>query len=168
MRKQSGFTLIEILVVILIISIITSVGVLSIGRNENKQVETFANELTQLVSLAERQAMLQPNTLGLKLDRESFQFSSLQTAQAGVKQNWVPLQDNFLGKRNIPDDIEIRVDVAHAQSSDDESAKSLPQVIISSNGDITPFNIYVGLKGKKPRYVVSCDASGQVTSKVLS
>ena len=43
MRYQRGFTLVEILVVILIISIITSVGVLSISRNENKQVETTDN-----------------------------------------------------------------------------------------------------------------------------
>jgi general secretion pathway protein H len=167
MRKQRGFTLIEILVVILIISIITSVGVMSIGRNENKEVEKFANELTQLVSLAERQAMLQPNTLGLQLSQQSFQFSSLQNKQADTKQEWVPLQDSMLGKRNIPDNIELRVDVGHTQSNDDEKEKTLPQVIISSNGDITPFNIYVGLKGQKPRYLVSCDASGQVTSKVL-
>jgi general secretion pathway protein H len=175
MRKQKGFTLVEILVVMLIISIITSVGVLSINRNENKQVETFASELAQLVSLAERQAMLQPNVLGLQLEKESFQFSSLQTGQAGTKQDWVPLDDNILGKREIPDGIELRVDMSHDmktsdsdKTNDDDKKIKLPQVIISSNGDVTPFNIYVGHKGKKPLYVVSVDASGQITSKSLS
>ena len=57
----NGFTLIELLVVIFIISIVTSVALLSISRNENKQLEAFTNELVQTVTLAEEQAMLQPS-----------------------------------------------------------------------------------------------------------
>ena len=49
-----------------------------------------------------------------------------------------------------------------------EDEDQLPQVVISTNGDITPFTIYVGKKGKSPRYVIKGDADGNITSKLLS
>jgi len=165
MKQARGFTLIEILVVIFIISIVTSVAVLSIGRNENKQVESFANELTQLVSLAEEQAMLQPKVLGLTLNQQYLQFSSLQAE--GTKRNWVPLDDNVLGKRDVPSGIEIGIQVGDALTKSDDDLTKKPQIIISTNGDVTPFTIYVGRKGKKPLYAISGDADGNVTSREL-
>ena len=42
-----------------------------------------------------------------------------------------------------------------------------PQIVISTNGDVTPFTIYVGRKGKKPLYAISGDADGNVTSREL-
>jgi general secretion pathway protein H len=167
-QLNRGYTLIEILVVIFIISLVTSVAVLSIGRNENKQVEAFANQLTQMLSFAEEQAMLQPNVLGLSFNKHSLQFSSLQIEQDGTKQNWIPLNDNVLGKRDFPGDIEIGIQVGNAlANNDDQTVKDVPQIIISTNGDFTPFTIYVGRKGKKPLYVISGDENGTVTNKEL-
>jgi general secretion pathway protein H len=164
--KSAGFTLIEILVVLFIISIVTSVALLSISRNENKQMETFANELTQIMTLAEEQAMLQPTVLGLSLSEHSFQFASLQSAAGGKKNIWSPLQDSILGKHNIPSNIQINVIVGNAKA--EKAEVDIPQIIISSNGDITPFTIYVGKKGEKPRYAIIGDEDGNVTSKLLS
>jgi general secretion pathway protein H len=150
--KHNGYTLIEILVVLLIISIVTSVAMLNIGQNKNKQLETFANELTQIVTLAEEQAMLQPMVLGLSFNERSMQFSSF-------KNTWRPLQDAQFSKHGIPNNIQINVQ---------GGAKSGPEIIISSNGDITPFTIYLSQKGKEPRYVIKGEADGTVTNTELS
>lgn len=168
MRSKRGFTLIEVLVVIFIISIVTSVAMLTIGRNERKQVESFANELTQLVSFAEEQAVLRSNVLGLSLNKDYLQFSSLQLAKNGIQQNWQPFTDKVLGKHVVPDDIAVNIKVGDIKSSDDDDDKpKSPQIIISTNGDVTPFSIYVGQKGKKPLYVISGDTDGNVTTKEL-
>jgi general secretion pathway protein H len=169
MKKHSaGFTLIEILVVLLIISIVTSVALLNINRNENKQMESFANELTQILTLAEEQAMLQPNVLGLSLNDNSFHFASLQPG-AEKKNIWTPVQDTILGKHNIPSNIQLNVKVGGTTSAAfNEETKNIPQIIISTDGDITPFTIYVGKKGERPRYVVIGDADGHITSKLLT
>jgi len=74
--NRCGFTLIEILVVILIISIVTSVALLSISRNENRQLETFTKDLVQTLTLAQEQAMLQPAVLGLAIERHTYQFAA--------------------------------------------------------------------------------------------
>lgn len=169
--RQAGYTLIEILIVLFIISIVTTVALLSISRNENKQLESFANELTQMVTLAEEQAMLQPTVLGLTFSEHSFQFSSLDTSNRDEKKNkntWIPLQDTRLAKRDIPSNIQLKIEVGNKSlSMDDEEENHSPQIIISTNGDITPFTIYVGQKGGKPRYVITGNADGNVTSKEL-
>ena len=162
-----GYTLIEILVVMLIISIVTSVALLSIGHNENREIETFANEISQMVTLAEDQAMLEPNILGLSISGRALQFASYQTADDKQKNHWVPLQDAVLGERVIPSNIEVRVETGGVKTA--MSANTLnPQVVISTNGDTTPFTIYVGKKGQKPLYAITGDADGKVTTRFLS
>lgn len=164
--ETNGYTLIEILVVIFIISIVTSVALLSIRQNENKQMETFANELTQAMQLAEEQAMLQPMVMGLSLNDNSFQFSSYLKDEKNT--NWIPLDDSALGKHRIPRNIQLGVEVASQKNDADKEKKNIPQIIISTNGDITPFVIYVGKKGQKPRYAIKGDADGSITNKALT
>jgi general secretion pathway protein H len=162
-KKQRGYTLIEILVVLFIISIVTSVALLSIGRNQNKQVEAVANELAQMLSLAEEQAMLQPAVLGLAVNEHRFGFYSLQPVTEKKKDQWLALKDNVLGAHTVPDNIALSITAQGQQ----EVAPNTPQIIISTNGDITPFSIYIGKKGEKPLYVVSAAADGSISKQAV-
>lgn len=166
--KQAGYTLIEILIVILIISIVTTVTLLTIGHNENRDMETFAKELTQMVSLAEEQAMLEPNTLGISLAPHSIQFASQQKDKETNKAVWLPLTDHVLNHYAIPDKIQVSLQVAGNKVELNHSVNDMPQIIISTNGDVTPFILYVGKKGQKPRYAITADADGNVSSTLLS
>lgn len=164
----SGFTLIEVLIVIFIISIATSVALLSIGHNENKKLETFANELTQVVSLAEEQALLQPTLLGIAFNENSFEFLRYKQDKDEDKNEWVPLDDSILGRHKIPSGVAVEVKVQNDLKKLTPQDKVLPQIIFSTNGDITPFTIQVGKKGKKPRHVIIGDADGHLTRKNVS
>lgn len=166
--KQAGYTLIEILIVLFIISIVTTVALLSIGYNENKQMESFANEVKEILTLAEEQALLTPNVLGLSFDEHVFQFARLSFSND--KKKWLLLEDSILGKHAIPENIQIRIEVGNTflKTNHDEEGPINPQIVISTNGDITPFTIYVGKKGSKPRYAIIGDADGNVTNKFLS
>lgn len=160
-----GYTLIEILIVLFIISIVATTALLSIGHNKNKAIESFANQLTQILTLAEEQAILQPTVLGMYVDEESFRFSSLQQEAKTQKNSWIPLQDTILGKHKIPGGIVVSVKV-DGQSIDLE--KKNPQIIISTNGEATPFTIYVGKPGEKPLYEIRGEADGSINNKVLT
>lgn len=168
MKKVEGYTLIEILIVLLIISIVTGMALLTISHNVNKQLEIVASELVQTMTLAEEQAILQPSVLGLSLSKHSWQFSSLQPYADGKKNRWAPLHDAMLGEKNIPDAIQLDVNVGEQRVASSQDETPHPQIIISTNGDITPFTIYIGQKGKKPRYAITGDADGHVTSQLLS
>lgn len=115
--------------------------------------------------MAEEQAMLQPIELGLMMKNQNYQFAALQTSEKTKTQQWSALDDNVLGQHAIPDQIEVRVDTGTAQQTDD--AQKQPQLVISTNGDMTPFTIYVGKKGAKPRFVITGDADGNITRKEL-
>lgn len=163
-----GYTLIEILIVLFIISIVTSVALLSISRSQNRQIESFANELTQLLSLAEEQAMLQPNVLGLSIKDDALQFASYQAATDKKKSVWLPLANSLLSKHSVPNDVDVSIHVNGAKVSDDEEKNPNPPIVISTNGDMTPFTIYIGKKGEKPRYMIRGETDGKITNKVLS
>lgn len=152
MTSQQGFTLIEILVVIFIISIVTSVALLTISHNDNRQLESFTRELMQSLTLAEEKAMLEPAVLGVTLDKQSWQFSSFQPAAGKNKAAWLDAQHLV-----IPSNIDVSID-----------SKAIPQIVISTNGDITPFTIYIARKGKAPRYAITGDANGNISSRLLS
>lgn len=164
--RVHGYTLIEILIVLFIISIVTTVGLLAIGSSDNREMKSVANELTQIVVLAEQQALLSPNVLGLTVHPHTLQFSSLQTAVNGKENTWLPLQDTVLKAYQVPSDIQISVNVGEKIAIATQA--NHPQIVISTNGDITPFTIYIGKKGEKPYYAVIGDADGSVTNKLLS
>lgn len=170
-RSTQGFTLIEILVVIFIMSIVTSVALFSISRNENRQLESFAKELVQTVTLAQEQAMLQPSVLGLSIEKHGYQFAAYHLAENKKKNSWSPLQDHLLGMHDIPGNIALTVEVGGqkiAREESEDDVAHVPQIVISTNGDITPFTIYVGKKGQSPRYMIKGDVDGTITSKLLS
>lgn len=167
-KSVAGYTLIEVLIVILIISIVTTATLMTISRNENRDIEMFAKEITQMVSLAEEQAMLEPNVLGISLASHSVQFASLGKDTETKKPVWLPLNDHVLNRAVIPGNIQISLEVAGKVVELNGVSKSIPQIIFSTNGDVTPFVMYVGKKGKKPRYAITADADGNVSSTSLS
>lgn len=171
--KNNGYTLIEILIVILIISIVTSVALLNINNNKNRRIESFANEFLQMMTLAEENAMLQPQILGVTLSDHAIRFLAYESAAIEKKNKWQPWQNDSLSPLNVPDDIELRlvtltssVSATKIDANDDD--QTIPQIMLSTNGDVTPFTLYVGKKGEKPRYAISADADGNISNKLLS
>ena len=161
---QQGYTLIEILVVLFIISIVTSIALLTISHNENKQLATFAQDFTQLFMLAEEQAIAQSTILGLAINHQSFQFVSYQLMQ-GEKNNYLPLQ-GLLGPHRLPHDIQVSL-IANHQAVLLGAQPTHPQVMILANGEITPFTFYIGIPGKPAHYAIHGDVEGNITQQLL-
>tara|TARA_R110000868_G_scaffold63868_7_gene192258 strand:+ start:180 stop:734 length:555 start_codon:yes stop_codon:yes gene_type:complete len=168
LNRVAGYTLIELLIVIFIISIVTTVTMLTIGRNENRDIETFAKELTQMVSMAEEQAMLEPNVLGISLATSSIQFASLAKDKETKESVWLPMDDHVLGRYVVPANIQVSLQMGGNTVELDSSLQSIPQIVISTNGDVTPFVVYVGKRGKKPLYAITGNADGTVSRTSLS
>lgn len=161
-----GYTLIEILIVIFIITIVTSVAMLSIGKNENRRMAFFVSELCQKLTLAEEQAILQREVLGLYIKKNRLYFARFQSDKKHKKESWVPLKSNLLSQSQVPTNMELYVSVpTEEQNKTDE--EMTPQIIISTNGDLTPFEIYIGRKGEKPRYVIIGTADGNITNQAI-
>jgi len=153
---HSGFTLIEILIVLVIISIVSSVAILTVSHNQNKNLENLAHELQRVILLAEQEAMLRPATLGLALTSTSFQFYQYTT-------RWVPLSTPILGMHHFPATIQLQLKINHKIIP----LNTPPVLIISASGDLTPFIILIGKKEAPPRYAVIGYANGQVNTRYI-
>lgn len=156
---QQGFTLIEILIVVIIISIVTSVALVSLSQNENRKLDKLTQELLQRFTYTEEQALLLPGVLGLRLNPTNYQFVRYTGIGKDKKQIWTALQNEFV----LPDNVELVL-----KDENPEQPEDLPQIVISTSGEVTPFTIYLGIKGKAPRYVITGEADGHVTSQSLS
>lgn len=162
LQKQLGFTLIEVLVVMLIISIVGAATLLTISHNQNSRLENFSRQLTSLITLAEEEAMLEPAVLGLQFTNDTLQFFRYQEADAKQNAAWQPVTNSVLGSRRLPKNAQLILKVNGEQFSAEKTKE--PPIIISTNGDLTPFVILIGEKNSAPRYQVTGAEDGSVNS----
>lgn len=81
-RKHSGFTLIEVLVVITIIGILAGVVVLSVNINsDNRALESTANRLHALFYLAQEEAVILNEEYGIEVFNDGYRFLQWQEPQ---------------------------------------------------------------------------------------
>jgi type II secretion system protein H len=171
MRKSlaavAGYTLIEVLIVMLIISIVGGVTVLSINTNQNTRYKNLAQEITHLLTLGEEQALVQSAVYGMAFNDKSFQF--YQFDPTAKDQPWRPLNDKVLGKHSIPDGVQITVKVRDKiMRLAKDSTQVQPQLIISTSGDIIPFTILIGKTDSPPRFQIIGNANGSIESAAIS
>lgn len=187
-----GFTLIEILAVVVIIGVVSAVSVLAVnalgGRDPQGQAAT---RLAGLVQLAGENARLENIQYGLVVKPHHYEFVRLNG------NNWSPItNDPTFKARQLPDGMELSVQVQNAihvplpgtaagggsaassasamaaasasggDSSDAASsgnAKALhPQIAILSTGEMTPFTMRLTNPQNKKVYVLQGDSNGQI------
>lgn len=160
-RHSTGFTLIEMLVVLLIISIVATVAMLALGNTINdQQIKNSGQRLSNMISAVEEQAILEPNIYGLLINAKGYGFEKFVPVNG--KKQWVLITtDNLLSFRNWPTGTQINLTLSDNASASDNT----PQIIISPSGDVTPFILQLG--NSKPLMSIQVEASGKVVQKNL-
>lgn len=161
--RAQGYTLIELIIVILIIGLITTVMLLRMGavRFERK-LSVFADQLQSFVQICQSQATLQPALIGIYFKSDSYQAYYFVD---GKPPHWQPLveQDNFWQARPIPSDIFLHV----STSTPIIPGLITPQVVIQSNGGLTPFTIDLGYVDESAHYRLMGSDVGELSLQVL-
>ncbi|KTC73470.1 Tfp pilus assembly protein FimT [Legionella bozemanae] len=136
-RSNQGFTLIEILIVLVIIGITFGFALLAFGDfGESRRILFSAEQLVNTLRLAQQQAILGTNTLGLRIDNNGYQvFQLYNNAQ------WKPISDKGVFKMTyFPQDTRIILKTSNSTPA------GVPPVIIFASGDMTPFTLSFGSK----------------------
>src|SRR2546423_13269803 len=100
-RAGAGFTLVEMLVVVLIIGVISAAVMLSItltGRDH--ELEKESDRLLALFTYAREQAELQTREYGVRLQDDGDEFLTYDMRRAAVRDVF---EDQALGAREHPD-----------------------------------------------------------------
>ena len=132
-----GFTLVEMLVVIVIIGIILSFAMLGIGYSKTP-LEQETQRLASLIKLARFEALLQTQVIGLFFDPESYHFYQFQ------EQHWQRLEENDVFRsRFLQEGIHLSLRVENMTVPLEKCKTDLcsPQVWFLPDGEFTPFEI---------------------------
>lgn len=143
--KLSGFTLLEVMVVLVLIGIIFGFAVLSLGGDDVAELmEEEARRLVTLVDMAAEEAVLRGEELALYVADSEYAFMALR------QNRWVAIEnDRLLKTRRLPAGIYLDLDLeseppslsaSHGDDSDQEAGR-VPQVYILSSGEMTPFTL---------------------------
>jgi general secretion pathway protein H len=159
---QRAFTLIELMVVIVIISIVLTFTTLSIGDGgKQRTLQREAERFAALLTLASEQATMQAQELGVSLGTTQYQFWQLQ------QRDWQPLpNDELLRLRTLPAGMVLTVEIEGEKAELSQLADQVkqPVLMILSSGEMTPFVIKFRMEtDETPAYVVRGELTGEMT-----
>lgn len=172
--RTNGFTLLELLVVVVIVSILFSFLTLSIRSNSPEDlIKEEAHRLNRLLQLALEEAVLRNTEYGLQFNLHGYQFLQLN------ENNWQIVDtDKLLRKRELPLEMEIELAVEQidiiiadvSENSDNDfgtKEKIKPQIFLMSSEEIIPeFSARFTIPGVETSYVVKATLYGKHTVSI--
>lgn len=138
--RDSGFTLLEMLVVIFIIGLTFTIATISIGQKGSQVVRDEAERLNGLMLLASEEAVMQGREMAVEFSNEAYSFYEL-----GADNQWLPISDDKLFReRVLSPDIKIEL-VIEGEKASFEDKKNLPRLFVLSSGELTPFTLTLSI-----------------------
>jgi general secretion pathway protein H len=150
-RSVAGFTLLEVLVVVIVVGVIVASATLSIGvLGRDRESEDQMQRIWAVLKQAREETELQGLDLGMFVSATSYEFLRYD----GREKRWLPIEDDPLfAQRVVPEGLRFRLWVEAREivtkpgpvdrSDKDEDAKWLPQIFILSSGEIMPFELQI-------------------------
>ncbi|MGL5291738.1 MAG: type II secretion system minor pseudopilin GspH [Vibrionaceae bacterium] len=163
-KLQSGFTLLEILLVIVLLSMTAVMVVPTLPQASNDEAKQEAERFYQLIQLWNEQALLLSKTMGVQVDKNRYRLLEL------VGNNWqevekkrgtatkveipssvgldlemtaMPIEDQLFSKESIFDEMFVE-----KKTEEEEKIIPPPQIVLMGSGEILPFSLTFLAEGK--------------------
>lgn len=186
-RQQCGFTLLELLVVVVIVAILFTYTTLAIrGNSPEDSIQEEAQRLERLVQLALEEAILRGEEYAIEVYLDGYRFLRFTEGQ------WQPLtNDKILRERELPLNMELdmrledtaiiidlasedpipddktQLDEASEEQTDNNKTKAEPQIFLLSSGEITPeFDIRFYILGVETSYFLKGIFDGTLKTEI--
>jgi general secretion pathway protein H len=175
-KKTRGFTLIEILVVVIIIATILGIALLSMGLiGDDRELDTERKRLATLIEVAQDEAMFQGREFGLELMQSSYRF--VEFDQFTFQWSEI-LGDELFRLRQLPEGMEFDLYVEDKRIVLDPNPKQFadpekedmsadiedyePHIFVFSSGESTAYEIRLRRDVNDQQLAMRGDILGQI------
>jgi general secretion pathway protein H len=166
--RSKGFTLVEILVVLVIMTVVISLAVLSVNATgRDSQLDEESRRIQGLVGLLHDRALLEGRDFGLRIEPTAYEFVVYDPR----RDRWMMLnQEQEYRHRELPKGISFQLQldsqtvvIKPIDRSLSNDAPPPPQVAIAASGEGTPFRLTLLRETTQARASVDGDALGKIT-----
>ncbi len=166
--RNRGFTLVEILVVVVIMAVVISLAVLSIGvTGRDNQLDQESRRLQALIDLLHERAVLEGRDFGVRVEPSGYSFVVYDT----YRDAWAKFdEENEYRHRNLPKGIsfQLQLDQQTVVLKPVDTAQSggpppPPQLAIAASGEGTPFRLILQRDSTQAQAAVAGDALGKTS-----
>lgn len=177
-NKQSGFTLIEILIVVFIMAIVVGMVSLNFNRNLDSVAHNEAKRFARVLSYTKEYSAYTGRILSLRLDQKRNTYFFLYVDP--VNRSWNRLDENsgskLLSPHTINRSVEVEAEKRKAETAQtqldtaDNGDKNTRQSQVSEIALITPFSDFepadLIISGDTKDYIVTTDEFDDVKIQI--
>jgi general secretion pathway protein H len=167
--RSKGFTLVEILVVVVIMAIVISLAILSIGTTgRDAQLDEESRRIEGLVGLLHERALLEGRDFGLRIEPAAYEF----VVYDARRDRWMTFdQEHEFRRRDLPRGLSFQLQLDSQivvikpidRTLSSNAAPPAPQLAIAASGEGTPFHLTLQRDGTASKASVDGDALGKIT-----
>lgn len=161
--KVKGFTLVELLVVIVLIGLMTSFVMLSTGTaGLEREMTEEAKRLHGLVKLAQEESIVQSKEIAMTVNKNEYSF-----LEQGDKK-WITLDEKVFRPRTLKNELQLTLDTETQPGIFKKNNTDELRIYFLSSGELTPFTISIKLKDHDyPYYRLTGEFNGAVKLKYI-
>jgi general secretion pathway protein H len=171
--RQTGFTMIEIMVVLVLVGLLASLAVVNLGGgSQQREMTNKIRELYVLMQTASEQAILNNEEIGLVIDEQGYRFVVYDERE----QEWKTESERLFQGRGFPEWMSVALfsegdipRLASRDDEDDEDNRLQPDIVFYSSGETTPFELEFQLAQSSGRvYSLVADGLDEIEMKTPS
>jgi general secretion pathway protein H len=155
----TGFSLLEVLVVLVIISIIISFASMSFDTAPEK-LDHEGKRLTALMKLASEEAIMNSREYRVVFTLHSYAFAKLGNGE------WLELGEGVFRPRKLPEDFSFDITLANEPIKlgvdNDDKTKNRAAIMFLSSGEVTPFELVIN--GTSGNEIIISNQSGVIAT----
>ncbi|MEH6454138.1 MAG: type II secretion system minor pseudopilin GspH [Psychromonas sp.] len=159
-QSQSGFTLLEIMLVIVVLGMVSVAVVMTLPNNliAGDSAKWQAERFTSILQFAEDEALISGNEIGIEFTENGYQFAIYDRQN----KRWMPIDVAEMQQRiELPETIAMEYNLANSVWEElttnnngrfiDDSSRVVigeeaqqtlnPQVYVMSSGEVSPFSL---------------------------